>query len=300
MLIAITGATGLIGRAVAPILKGAGHSILSVVRRPPGPGEVGWDPISGSIDATGLEGVDAVIHFAAENVASGRWTAVRKDRIRMSRIRGTDLLCRGLARLAKPPRVLICASAIGYYGDCGARMLDESQPPGNDFLANVVRDWENAAQPALDAGIRVVQLRFGIVLAGNGGALPKMILPFQLGLGGRLGRGRQYWSWIAIGDVVGIVSHALATETLSGPVNATAPKPVTNLQFTKTLGRVMSRPTLFPVPACILKIVLGEMAESLLLASIRARPERLLAAGYIFQHSELEPALREILFPRAD
>ena len=299
MRIAITGSTGLVGRAVAPMLTGAGHNVLPIVRRQPGPGEIGWNPSANEFDAAELDGVDGVVHLAGENLAAGRWTRVRKDRIRASRVRGTDLVCRKLAGLAKPPRTLVSASAIGYYGDRGDQVLDEGQPPGTDFLADVVREWEAATRPAIDAGIRVVQLRIGVVLAPDGGALARMLTPFKLGLGGRVGNGRQYWSWISIDDIAGAVYHALTTDSLSGPVNATAPNPVTNRQFTRTLGRVISRPTMFPMPAMLAKIAFGEMAEALLLSSTRVQPTRLLESGYTFQHPELEDALRELLMSRS-
>jgi hypothetical protein len=267
------------------------------VRSQPHPGadEIRWDPIGGSIETAGLEGIDAVVHLAGENIAAGRWTAATKARIKESRVRGTRLLCEALARLHRPPPVVVCASAIGYYGDRGATSVDEDSAAGTGFLADVCRAWEAATAPAGDAGIRVVHLRCGVVLTAAGGALAKLLLPFQLGVGGRVGSGAQYMSWIGIDDVLGAILHTLRTTTLRGAVNAVAPQPVTNLEFTKTLGRVLSRPTLFPVPAAAARLAFGEMADEMLLASTRAVPTRLTATHYTFRHGELEAALRHTL-----
>jgi hypothetical protein len=239
--------------------------------------------------------MDAIVHLAGENIAGGRWTAARKARIRDSRVIGTRTLCETLARLSQPPKVLVSASAIGYYGDRGAEPLWENSTFGTGFLADVCRAWEEATQPAVQKGIRVVLLRLGIVLSPAGGALAKMLLPFKLGLGGVLGRGNQYMSWIALDDVAGAMAHTLVTDTLQGPVNAVAPYPVTNREFTRTLGRILRRPTVFPLPAFAARLVFGEMADALLLASTRVEPKRLLATQYVFRYPELDGALRHLL-----
>jgi uncharacterized protein (TIGR01777 family) len=296
MRVVVTGSTGLIGSALIPSLTAAGHSVTRLVRSKPkdGGAAIGWDPIAGTIDTTGLEGHDGVVHLAGENIA-GRWTAAKKARIRDSRVRGTRLLAEALATLKQPPKVLVCASAMGYYGDRGDQLLREDDGSGTDFLAEVCREWEAAARPAADKGIRVVHLRTAIVLSAKGGALQQMLTPFKLGAGGRIGSGRQYWSWIAIDDLVGVFLHALTTETLSSAVNTASPQSVTNREFTKTLGRVLRRPTIFPVPAFAAKLALGEMAEALLLSSARLDVGKLLASGYEFRYPNLEEALRYVL-----
>ena len=266
-----------------------------LVRHPAGSGEVTWDPQQESLDLSALDGFDGVIHLAGENIASSRWTTSMKRRIRESRVRGTHALSSGLARLATPPKVLIAASAIGYYGNRGAELLDEQATPGEDFLAKVVYDWEQATEPAANAGIRVVRLRIGVVLSPAGGALAKMLTPFRLGVGGRVGNGRQYWSWIAIDDVVGIIRYALSHHALSGPINAVTPTAITNAQFTQTLGRVLHRPTFLPLPAAAARLALGEMADALLLSSTRVVPQQLLDHGYSYEQPELEAALRYLL-----
>ena len=295
MNILISGASGLIGSAMVKSLSEAGHAVRRLVRREAGPAEVRWDPAAGRLDAADLEGLDAVVHLAGENIAAGRWSRRRRARIRDSRTVGTRLLSRTLAGLADPPGVFISASAVGFYGDRGDQQLDERSPPGSGFLAEVCRQWEAATDPAAGAGIRAVQLRTGMVLASHGGALAKMLPIFRLGLGGRLGGGRQYVSWITLDDVAGAVGHVLLDETLRGPVNLVAPQPVTNRRFTAALGRVLKRPTWLPAPALALRIVLGQMAEELLLAGARVMPKRLLDAGYQFRHPELEAALRHVL-----
>jgi uncharacterized protein len=296
MNILITGARGLIGRALVPFLIADGYHVIRLVRSKAGcsAGDVAWDPTAGTLDRAALEGSEAVVHLAGESIF-GRWTARKKARIRDSRTKTTRLLCESLAQLSPPPRVLVCASAVGYYGDRGAEVLREDSAPGNSFMAEVCREWEAATLAASDCGIRVVNLRFGIVLTPAGGALATMLLPFRLGLGGRFGSGRQFMSWIALDDLLEVVRHALTSEALRGPVNAVAPNPVSNLEFTRILGRVLGRPTLFPVPAFAARLVLGEMADELLLASARVEPARLQATGFRFRFPELEVALRHLL-----
>ena len=268
-----------------------------LVRRAAGPGEIAWDPAAGSLDPAALEGADAVVHLSGENVGA-RWTTERKARIRSSRVASTRLLSEALAGLQRPPEVLVSASAVGIYGDRGDEVLTEESPPGDpdrDFLVAVTREWERAAEPARVEGIRVVHPRFGVVLSPSGGALRKMLLPFRLGLGARLGTGTQWMSWISIDDAVEAVHQALVDDGLEGPVNATSPEPVTNRDFTRTLGRLLSRPALFAVPGWALRLALGEMAEGTILSSTRAVPARLLQAGYRFCHPDLESALRHVL-----
>jgi uncharacterized protein (TIGR01777 family) len=295
--ILVTGASGLIGSALVRSLQAEGHTVTCLVRRPPRPGglEVLWNPESGSLDAALVEAHDAFVHLAGENIAAGRWTRARKARIRDSRVKVTRRLCESLARLSQPPKVVVSASAVGYYGDRGGEVLTEESPSGVGFLAEVCREWEAACGPAVQKGIRVVNLRTGMVLSAAGGVLQRMLLPFRMGLGGRIGSGRQYMSWIALDDLVGVVVHALTRDTLAGPVNAVAPNPVTNREFTRTLGRVLRRPTVLPVPAFALRLALGEMADALLLASARVESARLVASGYVFRYPELEGALRHVL-----
>ncbi|MDA8178923.1 MAG: TIGR01777 family oxidoreductase [Desulfobacteria bacterium] len=294
MRVAITGSTGLVGSAVVPVLAESGYDVVRLLRRAPAPGEkaIRWDPERGVIDAAELEGLDAVIHLAGENVGSGRWTAARKAAIRDSRVNGTRFLCDALAGLARPPKTLVCASAIGYYGDRGEEVLTEESPPGAGFLPGVCREWEAASAAAARKGIRVVAMRIGMVLSPKGGALPRMLPLFRAGLGGVIGNGRQYVSWVALDDLVGIVLHALRCEDLRGPVNAVAPRPVTNREFTEALGKALSRPTPLPVPAFALRLAVGdEMADALLLASAWVVPKRLLDTGYAFRFPELPAAL---------
>jgi uncharacterized protein len=295
--IAVTGGSGLIGTAVIQRLRQGRHQITRLVRRTAGPGEVSWDPAGGRLDPGALEGVDAIIHLAGENVGT-RWTAARKRRIRESRVSGTRLLSETIARLRRPARVLISASAVGIYGDRGDEILTEASTlgdPNSNFLASVSQEWEAAADAARAAGVRVVHPRFGVVLSSAGGALSKMLLPFRLGLGGRVGDGSQWLSWISIDDAVGVIQRALETDSLQGPLNATTPDPVTNRDFTRALGRVLRRPTPFPVPAAALRFALGEMGDETLLASARALPAKLLQSGYQFQYPEIEGALRHVL-----
>lgn len=293
MKLLVSGSSGLIGSSLVAAMKAGGHTIGRIVREGPhaDPSTVRWNLESGTIDAAAMEGYDAVAHLAGENIA-GRWGAEKKRRIRESRVRGTRLLAEALAKLSKPPKVLACASAIGFYGNRGDEVLTEESASGTDFLSEVCREWEAATKAAADKGIRVVNLRFGVVLSARGGALAKMLFPFRWGAGGIVGDGRQYWSWISLADVVDAIQHALATESLTGPVNVVSPQPVTNREFTNTLGTVLHRPTLFPMPAFATRLVFGEMADALLLASQRVEPARLTANRYSFSYPDLESALR--------
>jgi uncharacterized protein (TIGR01777 family) len=297
MRVAVSGSTGLVGSEVVTVLSAEGHEVVRLVRRVPAPGEktVRWDPEAGVIDAGGLEGCDAVVHLAGENVGAGRWTAARKAAIRDSRVKGTRLLCDALAGLARPPKTLVCASAVGYYGDRGEEVLTEESPPGAGFLPGVCREWEAASAAAARKGIRVVALRIGMVLSPKGGALARMLPLFRAGLGGVLGSGKQYVSWVALDDLTGIVLHALSREELRGPVNAVTPRPVTNRELTEALGKVLSRPTLLPVPSFALRLAVGEMADALLLSSTRVSPRRLEETGYHFRFPEIRAALRHLL-----
>jgi len=257
-----------------------------------GADEISWDPYSGRLDTGDLEGLDTVIHLAGENIAGGRWTAERKRRIRDSRMIGTRFLAQSLAQLARPPQTLISVSAVGYYGDRGEERLTEESGPGKGFLADLCREWESATEPASKRGIRVVTPRLGTVLSPKGGALALMLPVFRMGIGGRIGSGRQYMSWIAMEDLVGVLHHAMHCESLKGAVNAVSPNPVTNLLFSKTLGRVLSRPVFLALPSFAARIVFGEMAKEALLASARAIPAKLEGSGYTFRFPELEAALR--------
>lgn len=295
MKILISGSSGLIGSALVRAVTGAGHTAIPLVRKNGVDSSVFWDPDAGTIDREALEGVDGVVHLAGENIASGRWTAARKERILGSRVKGTALLASALAQMNRRPAVLVSGSAIGVYGDCGDKILTEESPTGSDFLAGVCREWEKATTAASSAGIRVVHLRTGIVLAKAGGALPKMAMPFKLGVGGKIGSGMQYMSWIDLEDEVQVILHCIQRESIHGPVNSAAALPVTNTEFTKMLGRILSRPTVFSMPAFMARLLLGEMADALLLSSQRIEPARLISSGYTFRRPNLEDALRRIL-----
>ncbi len=294
MNVLISGATGLIGSALVPELEANGHTVTRLSRSASGANTVRWDPSAGTIDGD-LEGTEAVVHLAGESIAQGRWNAEKKRRILDSRVQGTRLLAEKIAALSTPPKVMVSTSAVGYYGDRGDEVLTEESSPGADFLAGVCREWEAAAEPARRAGIRVVHPRLGIVLSPQGGALGTTLPIFKLGGGGKIGSGRQWWSWVALDDVVGSTVHALTDETVEGPVNVGSPNPMTNAEYTKVLGRVLGRPTVLPVPAPAARIMLGEMADALLLASQRMQPARLQATGYAFRHPQLEGALRHLL-----
>jgi uncharacterized protein (TIGR01777 family) len=293
MRIAITGATGMVGRALTPMLTAAGHTVVPVSRRPIA-GGIQWDPTA-PLDSAKWTGLDAVIHLAGENIADGRWTDERKRLLRESRVGPTRRLAEMLAALPTPPRVLISASAVGLYGDTGEQVATEATPAATDFLGALGAAWEAAAAPARDAGIRVVHPRFGIILSGDGGALAKMLPTARLGVGGPLGGGSQWMSWVALDDVVGAVYHLLANAALQGPVNVVAPTPVRNAEFAETLGAVLHRPAVLPVPAFVLRALFGEMADATLLASSRVAPTALEAAGYRFRFPTLEGALRHVL-----
>lgn len=296
MRIAITGSSGFVGKAAARDLTAAGHEVVRLVRAEAAvPGTARWQPATGELDHAALGAMDAVLHLAGENVAAGRWSTARKQAIAASRGPATLRLCRSLAALPNRPRVLVAASATGIYGDRGDEELDETSAPGTGFLADVAREWEEGTRPAADAGIRVVNLRLGMVLDGSGGALAKMRLPFRLGLGGRLGNGRQWISWITLADLLGAVRFALTNDRLSGPVLAVAPTPVVNRDFTSALGRALHRPAILPVPAFALHALFGEMASAMLLSGQRCLPRRLLAAGFPFAHPRLDAALAAVL-----
>ncbi len=294
MRILISGSSGLIGSALRVALAEQGHEIIRLVRSKEAGGAY-WNPDSLEIDASSLESIQAVIHLAGKNVASERWTESVKREIRDSRVRGTRLLAGTLAQMQTPPKVLITASAIGYYGDRGDEILTEDSPAGTGFLAEVCEEWERAVEPAREKGIRVVCLRLGTVLDPNEGALAKMLRPFRFGLGGIMGTGEQYWSWITLKDVVSAVIHCLQNEEINGPVNCTSPNPVTNREFTETLADTLSRPAFMPAPAFALILVLGEMAESLILSSVRVEPRKLLESGFHFRYPDLKGALMEMV-----
>jgi len=303
MLVAVTGASGLIGTALVERLHAEGHQVLRLTRsRPAAPDQVHWDPASGELDPDALAKADAVVHLAATNIGEHlRWTARIKRELLESRVEGTSLVARTMAELAtrsggnEGPRLLLCASGVHYYGDRGDAVLTEADGGGPGFLAGVVRQWEAAADPARAAGLRVVHLRTGLVQDVGGAGLPKQVLMFRFGLGGRLGSGRQWLSWISLDDIAGAYLHALTHDDLEGPVNAVAPDPVTNAEFTRILARVLGRPAFLHVPAIAPKLVLGEVADELLFTSLRVRPARLLETGYTFELPDLETTLRHTM-----
>ena len=290
----VTGASGPIGEALLPSLQARGYSITRLLRHQPlGEGQILWNPEKPLLPQS-LSGFEAVIHLAGETIV-GRWTKAKKARIRDSRVLGTRHLAEALAKAPQPPRVLISASAIGFYGDRGEEILREDSPSGTGFLPEVCREWEAASQPAADAGIRTAKMRFGVVLSPTGGALQKMLPPFRMGLGGKIGNGRQWWSWIDVKDLVGAIHHVLKSDLLRGPVNIVAPKPVRNAEFSNILADVLSRPSIFPMPAFAARLALGQMADELLLASQHVEPSKLIATGYPFQFSDLKQALEAML-----
>jgi uncharacterized protein (TIGR01777 family) len=278
--IAVSGATGFVASALIPVLKTSGHMIVPL----------GRDFFAASNPKT-LDGVEAVIHLAGDSVASSRWTAEKKSKIISSRMDTTRALCDAMGRMRKPPSVMICASAVGLYGDRGDELLDEESAPGRGFLPEVVAAWEAACAPARNLGIRVINVRFGVIVSPNGGALSKMIPAYRLGLGGRLGSGRQWWSWVSLNDVIGIIEYCLTHDAVRGAVNVVAPSAVRQIEFAQALGRALHRPSIIPMPAMVLKWVLGQMADEMLLASARIIPRRLTDSGYVFRDPELLPAL---------
>lgn len=294
MKVAVTGASGLVGSALVPALEQSGHQVIKLVRRAPrSTDEREWQPM-GEPDPALVEDVDAVVHLAAETI-KGWWTRAKKERILESRVRGTEMIAKSIATAQHKPRVFISASATGYYGHRKDEVLTEESDGGRGFLADLAREWERATRAAQQAGVRTVLLRTGIVLSGHGGALQAMIPSFRMGMGGPVSNGKQFWPWIAIDDVVRVVLFALETESLSGPVNVCAPQHTMNREFTRALGRVMHRPAIFPLPSVVVTLVLGEMGQEALLTSTRAEPAKLKAAGFRFQHPEIEQALASVL-----
>lgn len=291
--ILLSGSSGLIGTALLPALQTGGYEVTRLARGATGQARIGWDPAR-PLAPESVSGFDTVIHLAGESIV-GRWTEAKKRRILESRAQGTRNLAQALAAAPQQPRLLISASAIGYYGDRGDETLREDSSSGNGFLPEVCREWESAANPAAQAGIRTVQMRFGLVLSASGGALQKMLPPFRMGVGGNMGNGRQWWSWVDIDDLVGAVQHVIKTGTLQGPVNVVSPAPVRNAEFTRTLASVLSRPAIFPMPAFAARLLFGQMGDELLLASQRVEPAKLMATGYVFQQPELRTSLEQIL-----
>jgi uncharacterized protein len=300
MRVVISGSSGLIGQAVMAALRARGDEVTPLVRRSPEPREVRWDPAASSIDAGALEGTDAVVHLAGAGIGDKRWSASRRHEIMASRVQSTTLLARTLAGLTRPPTVLVSASAVGYYGDRGEEELTEQSSAGSGFLADVCRAWEDATELAAQSGVRVVRLRSGVVLSAHGGALARQLPLFRLGIGGRLGSGRQWLSWISLPDEVGAVLHALDTADLQGALNATAPAPVTNRAFTSALGRALHRPTILAVPGFALRVALGsDLASEMVLAGQRVLPTRLSATGYAFRHADIDAACAALFAPGA-
>jgi uncharacterized protein len=297
--ILVSGASGLIGSALVPLLQTAGHTVSILVRSTPNNTgavkQIGWNPDAGQLDATALEGFDAVVHLAGENIAGGRWTPEQKHKIKESRIKGTTLLAETLAKLSQKPEVLVSASAIGYYGNRGDVLQTETSTGATDYLGLVCRNWENATEAAREAGIRVVNSRFGIVMSPKGGALAKMLPPFLIGAGGPLGNGKQTMSWVALDDVVGALLHCITNQSVRGPVNVVSPNPVTNAQFSKVLGQTLFRPWFAPVPSLAVKLLFGEMGDALLLSSTKVAPVVLQETGYQFRYPQLDGALKHVL-----
>jgi uncharacterized protein (TIGR01777 family) len=298
MRMAITGSTGMVGTLITEKWKEHGHEVTRIVRNhSPKTAEptIWWDPVKQEMDAAEMEGHDVVIHLAGENIAAGRWTKQQREKILNSRVQGTALLSQTLARLKQPPKVLLSASAIGYYGNHAANVtLDENSDRGNDFLSNVVLEWEKATRPAQEEGIRVVQMRFGIILSLTGGAIAKMLLPFRLGVGGKIGHGQQMMSWIALDEIPYIVEHLIVNESISGPVNVVSENPVSNEVFTRLLGEVLHRPTVFPMPTFALRLLFGEMADALLIGGSKVIPGKLQQSGYSYVYPDLIGALLHI------
>ena len=295
MKIALAGASGLVGTALIPALESQGHEVTRLVRTAPRVGEIEWHPNKDEVSAASLEGFDIIINLAGENIAGGRWTDEQKRKIRDSRVNGTHLLSEAIAKIERKPRAFVCASATGIYGDRGDEILDEQSESGGGFLAGVCREWEMACELAEKAGVRVVNLRFGPILAREGGMLSKLLTPFKMGMGGKVGSGRQYVSWVSLEDSVNAILLAINDESIRGPLNVVSPNPVTNEEFTKTLGHVLNRPTALAMPAFAARLAFGEMADEMLLVSQRVMPKRLNAAGFQFKYPGLESALRHYL-----
>jgi len=297
MKVLVSGSSGFVGSVLQRYLCDLGHEVIRLVRSSSrvGKTEVFWDPAGGVLDLVELKGCDAVIHLAGENLATGRWTQAKKERIRASRIQSTRLLAETIARLESPPKILASASGIGIYGNRGDELLTEESPAGNGFLADICGDWEEGTAPAAERGVRVVQMRFGMILSPQGGALKEMLPPFRLGLGAVLGHGEQHWSWVTIDDTIRAIHHVLVSEPLSGPVNIVSPAPVSNRGFTKQLAAVLKRPAFMTVPAFAARLIFGEMANEMLLSSARVQPQKLLNSGFQFRHSRLSEALENLL-----
>jgi hypothetical protein len=297
MNIAVSGASGLVGSALCPHLTQQGHKVVAIRRGDSGSYEdsIRWDPKSGLTNPGRLESIDAIVHLAGENIGEGRWNDAKKQKIRSSRVDGTRSLVQSIAAVEKRPKVLVCASAIGYYGNRGAMEMEESSAAGSDFLADVCEQWENEANAAMELGVRVVNVRIGVVVSPKGGALAKMLLPFRLGLGGIVGPGTQYWSWIGLNDLTRVLAFCIADDSVRGPVNAVSPKSSTNREFTKAVGSVLNRPTIIPLPGFMAKLMLGEMATTLLLASTRVLPRQLQAHGFDFEQPDLADCLQHEL-----
>jgi uncharacterized protein len=294
MKVVVTGASGLVGSALVSGLEAEGYEVIRLVRRPPtNAKERQWNPF-GEPDPSLVDGADAVVHLAAETI-SGWWTDKKKTRILQSRVRGTQMIAKAIAQAERKPKVFLSASGVGYYGHRKDEVVTEESSAGTGFLADLAREWESATKPAAVAGVRVVLLRISVVLSMHGGALPQMLAPFKIGLGGKVASGKQYWPWIALDDVVGAMKFVLADEGLSGPVNVCSPQQITNLEFTKALGRVLKKPTIFPLPSVAVTLMLGEMGQEALLTSTRAEPAKLVQAGYSFKYPEIEQALRAVL-----
>jgi uncharacterized protein len=292
MKIAIAGASGLVGSALIPVLARDDSAITRLVRHAPKPGEIEWHPNQDQVSTQNLDGFDVIINLAGENLAGGRWTDEHKRKIRDSRVSGTHLLSEAIAKMLVRPRVFVCASATGLYGDRDDEVLDEQSESGGGFLAGVCREWEKACEPATKAGVRVVNLRFGPILAREGGMLSKLLTPFKMGMGGKVGTGKQYISWVALEDAVNAIKLAINDQSMQGPVNVVSPNPVTNEEFTKTLGHVLNRPTALAMPAFAARLAFGEMADEMLLVSQRVLPKKLVGAGFQFHYPELEAAMK--------
>jgi uncharacterized protein len=297
MKILLSGASGLVGTHLSRVLRQDGHTVGKLVR--PGgersTGDVSWNPLAATIDTASIDGTDAFVHLSGANIGRGRWTPAQKAILRSSRVDSTRVLVDAFTRLRRRPKVFVCASATGYYGDRGDEILTESSGPGRDFLSLLARDWEAEAVRAEQSGIRTVRLRLGVILSADGGALPRMLLPFRWGLGGRFGSGRQWMSWITLADAVAIACRVIENESIVGPINVVTPNPVRNSEFTGVLAKALNRPAILPAPAFALRLALGEMAEPLLLASQRVRPEQLLGMHYAFRFSDLATALASLL-----